>query len=165
MLLHKNKLYILNIVEIKIIVMNELHKRLYSGHPRYQKIIIMIIKYFFCPNMKKEVEKYLARCLECQQVKAKHQHPTWFLQPLHISEWKWKTISIDFIIGLPNNFWHHYSIMVIVDKLSKDAHFIRAKSTYKDVNIANNFMKEIFRLHGVPKVIVSDRDAKFIGNF
>ena len=55
--------------------------------------------------------------------------------------------------------------MVIVDKLSKDAHFIPVKSTYKFVNIADIFMKEIFRLHGVPKVIVSDRDAKFTGNF
>ena len=55
--------------------------------------------------------------------------------------------------------------MVVVDKLSKAAHFIPIKSTYKVVNIAYIFMKEIFKLHGVPKVIVSDRDAKFTGNF
>jgi len=55
--------------------------------------------------------------------------------------------------------------MVMVDKLSKDAHFIPVKSTYKAVNIADVFMKEVFRLHNIPKVIISDRDAKFIGNF
>ena len=55
--------------------------------------------------------------------------------------------------------------MVVVDKMSKEAHFILVKSTYKAINIAHIFMKEIFRLHGVPKIIISDRDAKFIGKF
>ena len=72
---------------------------------------------------------------------------------------------MDFITNLPNNFRHHDSIMVIVEKLSKASHFIPIKSTYKFVNIADIFMKEIFMLHGVPKVIDSDRDAKFTGNF
>ena len=71
---------------------------------------------------------------------------------------------MDFITGLPKNFRQHDSIMVIVEKLNKDAHFIPLKSTYKDVNIANFFMKEIFRLHGVPKAIVSDRDSKVTSN-
>ena len=72
---------------------------------------------------------------------------------------------MDFITGLPKNFRLHDSIMVIVDKLSKTTHFIPAKSTYKVVNIADIFMKEIFRLHGIPKVIISCRDVKFTGNF
>ena len=72
---------------------------------------------------------------------------------------------MDFITGLPKNFQLHDSIMVIVDKLSKAAHVIPAKYTYKVVNIADIFVKEIFRLQGVPKVIVSDRDVKFTGNF
>ena len=58
---------------------------------------------------------------------------------------------MDFITGLPRNFKHHDSIIVVVDKLSKASHFILVKYTYKDVNIADIFMKEIFRLHGVPK--------------
>ena len=72
---------------------------------------------------------------------------------------------MDFITSLPKNFRQHDSIMVVVDKLSKDAHFIPVKYTYKYVNIVDIFMKEIFRLHGVLEVIVSDRDAKFVGNF
>ena len=110
------------------------------------------------------MEEYLASCLEYQQVKDKHHHPAVLLQALPIPEWKWKTISMDFITGLPNDFRQHDSIMVVVDKLSKDAHFIPIKYTYKDVNIAYIFMKQIFRLHGVPKVIVSDRNATFTGN-
>ena len=80
-------------------------------------------------------------------------------------EWKWETISMDFIIGLPKNLRKHDSIMVVVDKLYEEDHFIHVKSNYKDVNILYIFMKEIFSLDGVLKVIVSDRDTKFIGNF
>ena len=74
-------------------------------------------------------------------------------------------ISLDFITGLPRNQNQNDSIMVVVDKLSKEAHFIPVKTTYKAANIADIFLKHIFRLHGVPKVIISDRDPKFTGNF
>jgi len=115
--------------------------------------------------MKTEVAKYIARCLECQQVKTEHQHPAGLLQPLPIPSWKWEVISLDFITGLPRNQNQNDSIMVVVDKLSKATHFIPIKTTYKDANIADIFLKHIFRLHGVPKVIISDRDPKFTGNF
>ena len=72
---------------------------------------------------------------------------------------------MDFTKGLPKKFKHHDSIMVVVDKLSKQTHFILVKSTYKDVNIVDMVMKEIFRLRGVPIVIISDRDVKFTRNF
>ena len=95
--------------------------------------------------MKNEVEKYLAHCLECHQVKEARQYLLGLFHPLPILEWKWETISMDFITDLPKNFRQHDSIMVVVDKLSKDDHFIPVKSTYKDVNIADVFMKEIFK--------------------
>ena len=74
-------------------------------------------------------------------------------------------ISTDFIIGLPKIIKQNDSIIVVVPKLSKASHFIPLKSTYKAINIADIFMKENFKLHGVPKILISDRDAKFIGNF
>ena len=116
----------------------------------------MLRKEYFCPNMKTEVAEYIARCLECQQVKTEHQHPAGLLQPLPIPSWKWEVISLDFITGLPKNQNQNDSIMVLVDKLSKESHFIPVKTTYKVANIA-----DIFRLHGVPKVIISYRDPKF----
>ena len=69
------------------------------------------------------------------------------------------------ITGLPKNVKQNDSIIVVVDKLSKASHFIPVKYTYKAINIADVFMKEIFRLHGLPKIVISDRDAKFMGNF
>jgi hypothetical protein len=115
--------------------------------------------------MKKDIAEYIAKCLECQQVKVEHRHPVGLLQPLQIPEWKWEVISMDFITGFPRTTKQHDAIMVVVDKLSKETHFILVKSTYKEIDIANIFMKEIFRLHGMPKTIISDRDAKFTSNF
>eukprot|EP00253_Pinus_taeda_P023109 PITA_23109 len=115
--------------------------------------------------MKKNIAEYLARCLECQQIKAEHQHPAGLLQPLPIPEWKWEVISMDFITSLPKTKRNNDSIMVVVDKLSKAAHFIPVQSTYKAVQIAHIFMQHIFKLHGLPKTIISDRDVNFTSAF
>ena len=72
---------------------------------------------------------------------------------------------MDFMTSLPKNVKQHNSIMVVVGKLSKEGHFILVNSTYKAINIIHIFMKEIFRLHGVPKIVISDRDSKFTRNF
>ena len=74
-------------------------------------------------------------------MKVKHQHPTGLLQPTQIPEWKWVVISMDFVTGLPKTVKQHDAIMVVVDKLSKKAHFIPIKSTFKAIDIANVFMK------------------------
>jgi len=87
------------------------------------------------------------------------------LHPIPISEWKWETISIGFIIGLPKSTKENDDIMVVVDKLNKDAHFIPIKSTCKEIDISNIFMKEIFILHNMPKEIISYIDRKFTSNF
>ena len=72
LMLYKNRLYVPNIPEIKLLILNEVHKSSYSGHPRYQKMITMLRKDYFWVNMKNEVAKYIASCIECQQVKAEH---------------------------------------------------------------------------------------------
>ena len=87
------------------------------------------------------------------------------MQPLPIPNWRCEVISIDFITGLPKNQKQNDSIMVVVDKIRKDTHFIHVQTTYKHVNNANIFMKEIFRLHRILKVIISNRDPKFTNNF
>ena len=115
--------------------------------------------------MKRDMVEYISRCIKCQQVKVEHQHPAGLLQPFPVPEWKWEVISMDFITRLPMNSRQHDSIMVVVDKLTKAAHFIPVKSMYDTGDIARIFMKEIFKLHGLPKAIVSDRDVKFTSNF
>ena len=115
--------------------------------------------------MKDDLVDYLSKCLECQQVNAEHQHPAGLLQTLAIPEWKWEVIYLDFITGFPLTQKQHDSNMVVVDKLSKYAHFTPVKSIYKDANVAEVFLKEIIRLHGVPKMVIFGRDVKFTSNF
>ena len=146
-------------------ILYEYHKQPYSGHLGYQKMLTALKKKLFWPGMKKHVADYLARYMECQLVKVEHQHPAGPLNPMLISEWKWDTISIDFITRLPRRKYQHDSVMVVVHTLTKAAHFIPVKSTFGTAQVENLFLKEILRLHGVPKMIISDRDAKFTASF
>jgi hypothetical protein len=115
--------------------------------------------------MKADIVNFVARCLECQQVKDEHRHPTGLLQPHAIPESKWEDISMDFIIGLPLTARRHDSIFVVVDTLMKSAPLIPVRSTYQAPDIARVFTNEIVRLHGVPKKIISDRGSVFTGRF
>ena len=108
---------------------------------------------------------FIMKCQECQLVKSKHQHPLGLLQLLPIPEWKWEVINMDFNTSLLKSKKKNDSIFVVIDKLSKEAHLIPVKSTYKVVNIVDIFLKDIFRLHGIPKVIISDHDVNFTENF
>ncbi|KAL5560002.1 hypothetical protein UlMin_036213 [Ulmus minor] len=97
--------------------------------------------------------------------KAEHQRPSGLLQPLMIPEWKWEHISMDFVMGLPKTLKGYNSIWVIVDRLTKSAHFLPVKNTYKMEQYAKLYVQEIVRLHGIPLSIVSDRDPKFTSTF
>jgi hypothetical protein len=104
-------------------------------------------------------------CMECQKVKTEHKHPKIFLQPLPIPKWKWDIITIYFITKFPRTTRKHDSIMVMMDKLTKAAQFIPVKMTHKATNIVDIYMKEIARIHSVPKEVVSDKHPQFTSNF
>jgi hypothetical protein len=93
--------------------------------------------------------------------KAENRHPNGLIQPLPIPEWKWEVMTMDFITKLPKTNKQHDSIMVVVDKLTKDSHFIPVKLTHKETNVVDIYMKEISQFHGIPRTIVFDRDPKF----
>jgi hypothetical protein len=98
-------------------------------------------------------------------VKAEHRHPSGLLKPHSISESKWELILIDFIIGLPLMARRHNSIFMVVDTLTKSAHFILVRMTYQAPNIPRIFVSKIVRLSGMPKRIISNREVVFIGRF
>lgn len=89
----------------------------------------------------------------------------WSIIAITHSQVEWETITVDFITGLPHTKKQHDSIMVVLDKLSKTAHFIPIESTYKIVEITDIFMREISWLHGIPRVVISDIDVKFTSTF
>jgi hypothetical protein len=116
-------------------------------------------------GMKRDVAEYVALCDTCQRVKAEHQRPAGLLQPLQVPEWKWEEITMDFNVGLPRTQSRYDSIWVIVDRLTKVAHFIPVKTIYSGPQLVELYMSRIECLQGVPKKIVSDRGTQFTPRF
>jgi hypothetical protein len=125
----------------------------------------LLRKSYHWPGLKRDVLRYVRECLPCQRNKAERVKMPGKLQPLDIPQMKWECISMDFVTSLPTVQGGYDSIMVVVDLLTKVAHIIPVKKTYKASDIARLFVKEIFRLHGLPKRIVSDRDTDFTSKF
>jgi len=107
------------------------------------------------------VAGYVAKCSICQQVKVEHRKPAGLLQQLPIPEWKWEMITMDFVSGLPRGKRGNNAIWVIVDRLTKFALFLPVKMTDSVDKLAKIYVNEVVRLHGVPTLIVSDRDPRF----
>jgi hypothetical protein len=164
-LLHKNKIFVPNVQDLKCMILHEMHNVPYVGHPEYQKTMVVIKSHQFWPDMKRDILEYIAICMECQKVKFEHRHPTGLLQPFPNPEWKWEVMTMDFITRFPRTSKLHDSIMALVYKITKAAHFIPLKTTHKVADVVDIFMKEVARLHRIPKTIMSDRDSKFTSNF
>ena len=112
-------------------------------------------------GMKRDIAQFVAQCLVCQQVKTEHQRPTGTLQPLSILEGKWEHITMDFVTGLPRTLGGNNAIWVIVDRLTKFAHFLPIKVNFSMDCLTSLYVREIVRMHGVPISIASYRDPRF----
>ena len=120
--------------------------------------------HFYWPHMLKDVEHLVKRCLECLRAKSRVM-PHGLYCPLSIPTAPWEDIRMDFIVGLPRTKRWRNSIFVMVDRFSKMTYFIACHKTDDATNVANLFFRELVRLHGVPRTIVSDRDVKFLSYF
>ncbi|KAL4038651.1 hypothetical protein IC575_002274 [Cucumis melo] len=164
-LLFERRLCVPSDSAVKTELLSEAHSSPFSMHPGSTKMYQDLKRVYWWRNMKREVEEFVSKCLVCQQVKAPRQKPADLLQPLSIPEWKWENVSMDFITGLPRTLRGFTVIWVVVDRLTKSAHFVPGKSIYTASKWAQLYMSEIMRLHGVPVSIVSDRDARFTSKF
>jgi hypothetical protein len=162
---YKGRICVPNIKELKDKILREAYESTYSIHPRGNKMYNDIKATYWWYSMKRDIAEYVALCDTCQGVKVEHQRPPGLLQPLQVSEWKWEEIAIDFIVGLPRTQSGYDSISVIVDRLTKVAHFIPVNTTYPGPQLAELYMSRIVCLHGVPKKIVSNRGTQFISKF
>ncbi|KAI3744946.1 hypothetical protein L1987_58044 [Smallanthus sonchifolius] len=116
--------------EFRLKILDEAHKSRYSIHPGTTKMYQDLRKDYWWPGMKFDIMKYIAKCLICLQVKAEHQKPYGRLQPLEIPEWKWEHLTMDLITKLPKTARGYDTIWVVLDRLTKSAHFLAIRETY-----------------------------------
>uniref|UniRef100_A0A453G2D1 Retrotransposon protein, putative, Ty3-gypsy subclass n=1 Tax=Aegilops tauschii subsp. strangulata TaxID=200361 RepID=A0A453G2D1_AEGTS len=161
----EDRIYVPNNAEIRKLILQETHDSPYSIHPGNTKMYLDLKEHFWWTGVKKDIAEYVAICDVCQRVKAEHQKPAGLLQPTPIPEWKCDKLGMDFITGLPRTRVGYDSIWVVVDRLTKVAHFIPVKTTYTSAKLAKIYMTRIVCLHGVPRTIVSDRGTLFTSKF
>ncbi|XP_027156813.1 uncharacterized protein LOC113757952, partial [Coffea eugenioides] len=162
-LFYLNRLCIPN-CSIRSLLVREAHGGGLMGHFGVAKTLAILQEHFHWPRMKRDVERMVAKCITCHKAKSKLQ-PYGLYSPLPVPKEPWTDISMDFVLGLPRSKRGNDSIFVIVDRFSKMAHFIPCHKTDDASHIADLFFKEIIRLHGMPRTIVSDRDVKFLSYF
>ena len=160
-----HRLCVPDVGELKKEIMEEAYSSAYAMHPGSTKMYHTLREHYWWRGMKKDVAEFVYRCLICQQVKVEHQRPAGLLQSLPISQWKWEKITMDFLVGLPRCQSGYDEIWVLVDRMTKSAHFLPIKNSDSVEKLAELYVKEIVRLHGTPISIVSDRDPRFTSRF
>nr|GFB63176.1 putative reverse transcriptase domain-containing protein [Tanacetum cinerariifolium] len=159
------RLVVPNDASLREALLTEAHSFPFFVHSGSTKMYHDLKQHFWWSGMKRDVAMFVSKCLICQQVKIEHQRASGLLQPLDIPVWKWDEISMDFVTGLPRTQRRHDAIWVVVDHLTKSAHFLPICKDYSVSRLAKIFQQEIVRLHGTPSAIVSDRDPRFASRF
>ncbi|KAD4888717.1 hypothetical protein E3N88_20790 [Mikania micrantha] len=137
----------------------------YSIHPGAKKMYKDLRVQYWWLGIKNDVIHFVSKCLTCSKVKAEHQRPSGLLEQPEIPAWKWEGIAMDFITKLPRTSRGYDNIWVIVDSLTKAAHFLPIREIYRVEELARIYVNEIVCRNGVPLNIISDRDGRFIAHF
>lgn len=145
---------------MRLQLLENFHQSGFGGHSGAKATYQRIKRVFCWPHLKQMVQNFVAECPICQLVKVEHVHPAGLLKPLAVPDIPWSCITLDFIEALPNSYGKEV-ILVVVDRLTKYAHFLALSHPYTVEQIVTVFMDNIVKLHGFPKEIISDRDRIF----
>ncbi|GJW83834.1 putative reverse transcriptase domain-containing protein [Tanacetum coccineum] len=119
-----DRIWIPSVGDVRKLIMDEAHTSRYSVHPGADKMYYVLIDLYWWPSIKRDIAEYVSRCLTCSKIKAEHQKPSGLLQQPEIPKWKWEKITMDLVTKLPRSIGGHDAIWVIVDRLTKSAHFL-----------------------------------------
>ncbi|GJT57365.1 putative reverse transcriptase domain-containing protein [Tanacetum coccineum] len=156
-----NRSWLSHYGDLRTLIMHESHKSKYSVHPGSDKMYQDMKELFWWPNMKTDIATYVSKCLTCLRVKAEHQKPSGLLVQPEIPQWKWDNITMEFVTKLPRTQSGNNTIWVIVDRLTKSAHFLPMRETDLMDKIARLYLKEVVTRHGIPVSIIGIRDPQF----
>ena len=160
-----NRLAIPNNRALRTQILREHHNINISEHLGIDKTYDNITRHFYWPKMSKDVKRYILSCDTCQRNKGNNQQPAGLLQPLETPQQRWEQIAMDFIVQLPLTRQGNDAIVVFTDRLTKRGHFQAMHTSATAPEVAKIFFNTIFKDHGLPKTIISDRDAKFTSHF
>nr|GEX45872.1 reverse transcriptase domain-containing protein [Tanacetum cinerariifolium] len=160
MLCLRNRSWIPCFGDLRTLVMHKSYKLKYLIHPGSDKIYQDLKKLYWWPNMKGEISTYVSKYLTCAKVKAECQKPSGLLVQHVIPLWKWENITIDFVTKLPKTLTGQDAIWVIVDQLTKSAHFLPMKETDSIDKLTRQYLNKVVSRHGMLVLIISDRDSK-----
>lgn len=161
LLYYDRRLFLSSASTLKSRLLHEHHSTPMAGHPGWERTFRLLSAGFYWSTMRKDVRKFVEACETCQATKYSTQKPAGLLQPLPIPSQVWEDVSMDFIVGLPQSRGYTV-IMVVVDRLSKYAHFVPLPTHFDALRVAQLFITTVVRHHGFPKTLVSDRDSVFL---
>ena len=164
LLYYKNRLYIPDDDGLKTVIAKGCHDSKVAGHFGQEKTIEIVTRDFYWKGLSAWINDYVRSCDECQHNKSPRHARYGLLQPLQIPFAAWTSISTNFITHLPES-QGHTQIMVVVNRFTKMAHFIGLSENATAKDVADTFLQEVWKLHGLPMEIISDMDAKFSGEF
>ena len=159
------KVVVPNVGTLRLDILEEEHDTPFGGHQGVARTYEKVNRAFWWPTLRAEVTHHVGSCSACQRSKVSHQAPAGMLQPLDVPQRRWGDVSMDFITALPLSARGNTQIVVFVDRLTKMVHLDALPEKATATEVARCFMRNIFRLHGMPERLVSDRDAKFISHF
>ena len=162
---YRGRVIVPQLTDLREEILREFHCSRFAVHPGGTKMYRDLCRQYYWSRMKQNVGDFVRRCLTFQQVKAEHQKPAGLLQPLEVAEWKWEHVTMDFVTHLPRTPQRHDAVWVIVDRLTKSAHFLAVRMTFTLEEFYRLYIREIVRLHGVPVSIISYRDPRFTAQF
>jgi hypothetical protein len=163
-LYYRGRRYIPVDIQLQRRLIKEHHDTPLAGHPGRSKTFDLLSRQYYWKEMRKQVDQYVRNCAECQKSRTSRHASYGVLPPLEVLEKPWQDISMDFVTGLPE-CEEYDAIWVVVDRLSRMRHFIPCRTTVDARGLAEMFMKEVIRLHGLPKTIISDRGSQFAAVF